>query len=110
MAFSFRHEFQHLVNKHGSFHFPAHDPFRINNYHNPAHTPEQNSCQKKSTSGQENDREMKNQTTTESGVYTELDANRMPAYNTYMSLVHHENPCSYVIPSTSYYHEMPENK
>ena len=72
-------------------------------------------AKEKSTSGQENDREMKNQdnndqTTTESGVYTELNANRMPAYNTYMSLVHHENPCSYVIPSTSYYHETPENK
>ena len=60
---------------------------------------------RKTSSREENDKETKNrenndQNVTESGVYTELGDNRGPD-NTYMSLVHHENPCGNFGPSYS---------
>ena len=97
---------------------------------------------KKKSSGEESNSEMKNQDNhdqniTESGVYTELNDNRVPE-ETYMSLVHHKNlydnpdasnvtesysnhvtmpleivatkGFSYVIPSPSHEYEIPENK
>mgnify|MGYP002804077563 CR=1 FL=1 len=87
-----------------------------------------NIAAKKTSSGEENDgktvnQENNDQAKTESGVYTELDDNRKPD-NTYMPLVHYENPdvssgascataprrSSYVIPPPSHEYEMPDNK
>ena len=63
-----------------------------------------NIAARKTFSREENDKETGNrenndlQNVTESGVYTELENNREPD-NTYMSLVHHENPCGNSGPS-----------